>query len=119
MIAVCGIGSPSGCRKSAVTANQSASAPTIAASAVARTNPTQPGAPTASPHRASRKITVAASRSPVASVFIRRRSRAFSSAFSAPFSAPTPSPASTEKRRGVRGADGSGGAAAGEVCTAP
>jgi hypothetical protein len=32
MIAVCGIGSPSGCRKSAVTANQSASAPTTAAS---------------------------------------------------------------------------------------
>ena len=37
MIAVCGIGRPSGCRKSAVTANQSASAPTMAASAVART----------------------------------------------------------------------------------
>ena len=37
MIAVCGIGRPSGWRKSAVTANQSASAPTIAASAVART----------------------------------------------------------------------------------
>ena len=36
-IAVCGIGRPSGRRKSAVTANQSASAPTIAASAVART----------------------------------------------------------------------------------
>ena len=37
MIAVCGIGSPSGWRNSAVTANQSASAPTIAASAPART----------------------------------------------------------------------------------
>jgi hypothetical protein len=37
MIAVCGIGSPSGRRKSAVTANQSASAPTIPASAAART----------------------------------------------------------------------------------
>lgn len=37
MIAVCGMGSPSGCRNSAVTANQSASAPTIDASAVART----------------------------------------------------------------------------------
>ena len=37
MMAVCGIGNPSGCRNSAVTANQSASAPTIAASAVART----------------------------------------------------------------------------------
>jgi hypothetical protein len=37
MIAVCGIGSPSGCRKSATTANQSAIAPTIAASANAAT----------------------------------------------------------------------------------
>ena len=37
MIAVCGIGSPSGCRNSAVTANQSASAPTIAASAAVLT----------------------------------------------------------------------------------
>ena len=37
MIAVCGIGSPSGCRNSAVTANQSASAPTMPASAAART----------------------------------------------------------------------------------
>ena len=39
MIAVCGIGSPSGWRNSAVTANQSASPPTIAASANARTKP--------------------------------------------------------------------------------
>ena len=37
MIAVCGIGSPSGRRKSAVTANQSASPPTMPASAIART----------------------------------------------------------------------------------
>ncbi len=37
MIAVCGIGRPSGLRNSAVTANQSASAPTMLASAVART----------------------------------------------------------------------------------
>ena len=37
MIAVCGIRSPSGYRNSAVTANQSASAPTIAPSAAART----------------------------------------------------------------------------------
>jgi hypothetical protein len=37
MIAVWGMGSPSGWRKSAVTANQSASAPTMEASAVART----------------------------------------------------------------------------------
>ena len=32
MSAVCGMGSPSGCRNKAVTANQSASAPTMAAS---------------------------------------------------------------------------------------
>ena len=37
MIAVWGIGSPSGRRKSAVTANQSASAPTMPPSAAART----------------------------------------------------------------------------------
>ena len=37
MIAVCGIGIPSGCLNSAVTANQSASAPTMPASAAART----------------------------------------------------------------------------------
>ncbi len=37
MIAVCGIRSPRGYRNSAVTANQSASAPTIAPSAAART----------------------------------------------------------------------------------
>ena len=37
MIAVCGIGSPSGWRKIAVTANQSAIAPTMAASAPAFT----------------------------------------------------------------------------------
>ncbi len=37
MIAVCGIGRPSGCRNNAVTANQSASPPTIAASAKALT----------------------------------------------------------------------------------
>jgi hypothetical protein len=36
MIAVCGIGSPSGRRKSAVTANQSARPPTMPASAIAR-----------------------------------------------------------------------------------
>jgi hypothetical protein len=35
--AVCGIGRPIGCRNSAVTANQSAIAPTIAASAAALT----------------------------------------------------------------------------------
>ena len=37
MMAVCGIGMPIGWRNSAVTANQSASAPTIEASAVATT----------------------------------------------------------------------------------
>ena len=37
MIAVCGIGIPSGCRNSATTANQSAIAPTIAASENAAT----------------------------------------------------------------------------------
>ena len=37
MIAVCGIGSPSGRLNKAVTANQSASAPTMPASAIART----------------------------------------------------------------------------------
>ena len=42
MMAVCGIGMPSGWRNRAVTANQSASAPTIAASAVARTG-AEPG----------------------------------------------------------------------------
>ncbi len=42
--AVCGIGSPSGCRNSAVTANQSAIAPTIEASAPALTNPQNPSA---------------------------------------------------------------------------
>ena len=44
MIAVCGIGMPSGCLNSAVTANQSASAPTMPASAAARTYPTQAAA---------------------------------------------------------------------------
>ena len=38
MMAVCGIGMPSGWRKSAVTANQSASAPTVAASKPAATH---------------------------------------------------------------------------------
>ena len=40
--AVCGIGSPSGCRNSAVTANQSAMAPTMLASAPALTKPRKP-----------------------------------------------------------------------------
>jgi hypothetical protein len=54
MIAVCGILIPSGCRNSAVTANQSASAPTMPASAAARTNPTHASAPADSCQRASR-----------------------------------------------------------------
>jgi hypothetical protein len=39
-IAVCGMGTPIGCRNSAVTANQSAMPPTMAASAKARMYPT-------------------------------------------------------------------------------
>lgn len=53
MIAVCGIGSPIGRLNSAVTANQSASAPTIPASAAAATNPVQPPAPADPAHFAS------------------------------------------------------------------
>ncbi len=45
MSAVCGIGRPIGCRNSAVTANQSAIAPTIDASAPALTNPQAPSLP--------------------------------------------------------------------------
>ena len=41
MMAVCGIGRPSGWRNKAVTANQSASPPTIAASANALTQASQ------------------------------------------------------------------------------
>ncbi len=48
MIAVCGIGSPSGWRNSAVTANQSARPPTMAASAKERTKPAQ-GRPARTP----------------------------------------------------------------------
>ena len=77
MIAVCGIGSPSGCRNSAETANQSAKAPTIAASANARTYPTQPWA--SSCQRAMKKTTDTKTKSNVARIFIfrsaRRRSR--------------------------------------------
>lgn len=53
MIAVCGIGSPSGRRNSAVTANQSAMAPTMPASAAAATYPAQAPAPAESAHLAS------------------------------------------------------------------
>src|SRR3954452_1995368 len=75
MIAVCGIGSPMGCRNRAVTANQSASAPTIDASAVALTYPTH--APAPEPISTQARKTAAATRnSPVASRFMRVRSRA-------------------------------------------
>ena len=43
--AVCGMGIPSGCLNSAVTANQSAIAPTIEASAPALTKPRNPSSP--------------------------------------------------------------------------
>ena len=66
--AVCGIGSPSGCLKSAVTANQSAIAPTIDASAPAFTNPRNP-----SRSRVTTYTTAANSRSPTATVRILRR----------------------------------------------
>ena len=45
MIAVCGIGRPSGRRNSATTANQSASAPTAAASQKAETQAQMPRSP--------------------------------------------------------------------------
>ena len=74
MIAVCGIGMPSGWRKSAVTANQSASPPTIAASAIARTGSSQG---CARPSAAAATNTAHASRrSPVARRFHARELRA-------------------------------------------
>jgi hypothetical protein len=69
MIAVCGIGSPSGRRKSAVTANQSASPPTSDASAVARTKPSQ--GYVGSSMRATRKTSRASTRRPLATRFMR------------------------------------------------
>ncbi len=67
-IAVCGIGMPSGWRKSAVTANQSARPPTIAASIVARTMPSH--GHRGSSARVTTKTTVAATSSSVARRFI-------------------------------------------------
>ena len=64
MMAVWGIGMPSGWRNRAVTANQSARPPTIDASAVARTKPSHPRSP--SPRRVSRNTPVAARSRPVA-----------------------------------------------------
>jgi hypothetical protein len=75
MIAVCGIGIPSGCLNKAVTANQSASAPIMPASAAARTYPTHGAAPFDCAHVHSRKITVAPRRKDSATTFIRRRPR--------------------------------------------
>ena len=84
MIAVCGIGSPSGRRNSAVTANQSASAPTMPASAAARTYPSHSGPPFAINACEIRKMTVAPSRKLVATSFIRRRSRRLASSSTPP-----------------------------------
>src|SRR3954447_18525183 len=70
MMAVCGIGRPSGWRNSADTANQSASAPTMAASANARTYPAQPCV--CSIQRKTRNTTVATTRNAVAMNFILR-----------------------------------------------
>ncbi len=70
MIAVCGIGKPSGRRNSAVTANQSAKPPTIAASAAARTKLTHIGAPVASARFAIKYVTAEITNNPVATDFI-------------------------------------------------
>ncbi len=88
MIAVCGIGMPSGCLNSAVTANQSASAPTMPASAPARTYPTQAAAPFDCAQVQTKKTTVAPTRKLSATTFIRRspRRRCASAAESAPAS---------------------------------
>ena len=69
MIAVCGIGRPSGCRNRAVTANQSASPPTIAASLAACRNGQMPWPSPTSRH--STKTTAASTSPPVATSFIR------------------------------------------------
>ena len=69
MMAVCGIGSPSGRRNSATTANQSASAPTVAASQNARTQAQTPCPPIA--WLATKPPSMAASRSK-AVIFMRR-----------------------------------------------
>ena len=74
--AVCGIGSPSGCLNSAVTANQSAIAPTIDASAPALTKPSTPPWPCVATY-----TTAANTSSDSATVRIRRsRTRRSSSA---------------------------------------
>ncbi len=70
MMAVCGIGTPSGWRNRAVTANQSASAPTMAASAVARTGPIQ--VTESSSVRVTMNTTAAPTSNAVAKTFMRR-----------------------------------------------
>ena len=69
MIAVCGIGRPSGWRNSAVTANQSASPPTIPASANALTQ-REPRISAARAARAAMKIAAITTSKPVAAAFI-------------------------------------------------
>ena len=66
MSAVCGMGMPSGWRKSAVTANQSASPPTTPASAMARIHP---------PHHLARNGNAATARAAAASKTMRARRR--------------------------------------------
>ena len=68
---MCGIGSPSGCLNSAVTANQSAIAPTMDASAPALTNPSTPSWPSVATY-----TTAAKPSSPTAMVRIRRSAEA-------------------------------------------
>src|SRR6478735_6235475 len=75
MIAVCGIGMPSGWRNRAVTANQSASAPTIAASENARTYPTHPSPPF---RVVTTNTAAAASNIDSATAFMRRSARSLS-----------------------------------------
>ncbi len=70
MIAVCGIGRPSGCRNSAVTANQSARPPTRPASAKAWTKPRRGGC-ASSPVAATKMAAIPASIA-VASIRIGR-----------------------------------------------
>ncbi len=79
MIAVCGMGSPIGCRKSAVTANQSASAPTMPASAAAATYSAQGPAPSCPASLAATYTTATNSSRAVAVSFIRRTPRRRSS----------------------------------------
>ena len=74
MIAVCGIGSPSGRRNSATTAYQSASPPIVAASANAATKPNA-GCSGSSSFAVTNSASVAASTS-VASALTRRSSAA-------------------------------------------